>query len=113
MIVCPACGSVHLRAHASIQRIVWGRRSRFWGPVVPKGTTVGIEVSCGDCLHAFTSYPDGSFKQAPMQQAWELLSAARSKVMVAGKGPNDGKDAEARPSRPQARPAPDPRSRKR
>ena len=111
MIVCPKCGSVQLRAHGSIQRIVWGSRHPFWGPVVPRGTTVAIEVSCGQCMYAFTSFPDGSFKQAPLQQAFDTLSAAQK--AVAGKGLNEGKDAEAQRPRPQARPAPDPRIRKR
>lgn len=111
MIPCPRCSSVHLRAHAPIQRIEWRKRHGWFGAVVPRGTTVAVELSCGDCLHAFTSFPDGSFKQAPLQQAYEALAAAQKQL--AEKGPNDGKDAEARPSRPQARPAPDPRQRKR
>ena len=110
MITCPRCGSIHIRVHAPLQRIVWGKKHALWGPVVPRGTTAALEVSCGNCSFAFVSKPDGSFEQAPIQAAYDALMATQKAVLDAkakDKGPSS--DKEARPSRPMARPAPDPR----
>lgn len=109
MIVCPRCGSVHLLAHAPIQCIVW-RKRRWWGAVVPVGTTVGLQVSCASCMYAFVSKPDGSSEPVAAQAAYDALAAAQ-KAAAKEKGP--ASDKEAPKSRPMARPAPDPRVRPR
>ena len=111
MISCPKCGNNQIRVHGALQVVEWARL-RWFGPVVPRGTTVAVECSCGNCLCAFTAKRDGSVVVAPLQQAHDALRMAQERLST----PPEGKgqtEKEAQPARPQARPAPDPRNRKR
>lgn len=113
MIQCPACGASGVRAHATLKHVSWGRRFWTWDPILPIAKIIAVELSCGTCYHAFVSWPDGSTNPAPNQAAHDALIAAQRAVIGGSGGTGQTSEQDARPSRPQARPAPDPRSRKR
>ena len=110
-MTCPKCGNVEVRWHGSLQRMEWVKR-RPWSWLAPRGVILAVELSCGKCAYAFVARPDGSWEPAPIQAAYDLLRDAQARVVEAGKGPSPDKEATREP-KPMARPAPDPRVRKR
>jgi hypothetical protein len=107
MTRCPACGSTEVRTHATRYSLWWERRWRWFGPVVPRYAPRAVECSCGPCLYAFVVWPD-RIEAAPVQKAYDSLAAAQKAVVQA-----PAPELEKKKPPPAARPAPDPRVRKR
>ncbi len=69
---CIKCRTESVRIHATIHTI--GRRRRFWlfGPWIYPRRTIGFDLSCTQCLFAWTVI-DGDIVEAPLQPAHEML----------------------------------------
>ena len=104
---CPRCGNNELRVHGSRCHVSWEKRWRWTGPLVPRYRPVASEVSCAACLYAFVVWPE-RIEPAPTQQAHDMLAEALKQARQAAVEPPEPKKAT-----PQARPAPDPRTRRR
>lgn len=104
---CPRCGNNELRVHGTRCHVSWGRRWWFTGPLVPRYRPVAAEVSCGTCLYAFAVWPE-RIEPAPTQHASDLLAEAMKQARQA---PAEAPETKKPP--PVARPAPDPRVKRR
>lgn len=113
MTTCPECQSVEFRVHGSLSLLEWRPRwFGLWGRKVPRVTVQAMECSCAVC-HTAYHVREHSATKAPFQQAAEALQAAQRKLASLGapdKGPTENNE---RKPQPQARPAPDPRVKRR
>ena len=111
-MICPKCSSSELRVHGARVEVGWRRRWGWFGRWVPRIATRGLDVSCADCMFAFVSRREG-ITDAPLQTAFDSLKA----VQAARNGPIPAappKEEEPAPApRNIARPAGDPRVRRR
>ena len=108
MIRCPKCRSSELHVHGTRVRVEWRPRFGWFGRMATRAQVVGLDLSCGDCYFAFVSRPDG-LEDAPLQTAW------KGRVVPEANGPalSAVNDEEKPAPRQVARPAPDPRVRRR
>lgn len=106
MISCPECGSNVVRIHGALQNIEWVKT--WTGRMVPRGTVIAHEVSCADCVTAYTAHRDGRCIRTPMQQAADMLKAAMAKAAEVNANGGTPQKEKASP-RPMPRPAGDPR----
>lgn len=116
MTGCPKCGSIELRAHGSRVHVAFVKQWRWFGPLVPRITPVAVDASCANCLYAFTVRESG-ISEAPLQTAHDQLREIQAGLKAAkatqgtGRNSSDEDKPQARPM--QARPAPDPRVKRR
>lgn len=108
MIHCPKCGCAEARIHASLVNISMVKERGWFGREVPRGTLRGLECSCAECLSTFVVQDGGAFL-TPTQKAYDALRSAQQAAVSTEKGPPPKSEAAART---QARPAPDPRTKR-
>lgn len=112
MTVCPECQSVEFRVHGSLSLIEF--KPWFFGLLgrkVPRVTQRAIEASCAVC-HTAYHVREHSAVKAPFQQASDLLKQAQQKIASLSGHEKGQTETSTQPTRPQARPAPDPRVRR-
>ena len=105
---CPECRCDEIRLHATLVRLSFRPRWRFFGRLRPRLEPASIECSCARCLYAFIAREDGT-SPAPRQDAFNQLKALKDGVRAAANGPAP----ERKEPIPLPRPAPDPRVKRR
>lgn len=108
-MICPKCSCSEVRVHGQRVHIDYVRRWGFFGRIVPRVAIRAFECSCGDCLFAFTVRP-GGISEAPVQSAFnELQELGRQRAAAQ----RNGEEPKTPAPRNIARPAGDPRVKRR
>lgn len=109
MTACPKCQSVELRVHGSRSHVSYRRRWGWLGRKRPRVDPVGLDVSCSNCLYAFTVREHG-VSEAPLQTAFDSLREVQAGLkVIQGTGRKSSDDEKPQPRATTPRPAPDPR----